>query len=127
MAQASVDCNDTGGSVLSEPQSSAWKCPTIDFHHHLLAHEGYVDQLLMAMDAAGIDKVCLNGLGVPSANWLGDTSSERMRQSCGFLVNYVYDLGSIEKNHEAYVKEHSLITSDAVAKLAGKGETFTHG
>ena len=74
MAQASVDCNDTGGSVLSEPQSSAWKCPTIDFHHHLLAHEGYVDQLLMAMDAAGIDKVCLNGLGVPSANWLGDTS-----------------------------------------------------
>lgn len=64
-----------------------------------------------------------NGARLDQINWLGDRSDERLRQSCGFLVNYVYDLTSIEKNHEAYVKEHSLITSDAVARLAGKPET----
>lgn len=46
----------------------------IDFHHHLLSGDGYVKKMVAAMDASGIDKVCLSGLGVPSANWLGDTS-----------------------------------------------------
>lgn len=63
-----------------------------------------------------------NGARLDQINWLGDISDERMRQSCGFLVNYVYDVNSIEKNHEAYIKEHSLVTSDGVAKLAGKAE-----
>ena len=45
----------------------------IDFHHHLLSGNSYVDAMLRQMDVAGVDKLCLSGLGVPSDNWLGDT------------------------------------------------------
>jgi predicted TIM-barrel fold metal-dependent hydrolase len=48
----------------------------IDVHHHLLAGEGYVDGLLRSMDAAGVDVVCLNGLGLPSDNWVGDLAPD---------------------------------------------------
>lgn len=36
----------------------------IDFHHHLLAEEGYLECLIAACDELGIDKVCLSGLGI---------------------------------------------------------------
>ncbi|MFR9778400.1 amidohydrolase family protein [Micromonospora sp. MS34] len=42
----------------------------IDLHHHLIAEDDYVDGLLRAMDATGVDQVCLSGLGVPSGGWL---------------------------------------------------------
>lgn len=42
----------------------------VDLHHHLLADDGYLNGLLRAMDAAGIDRVCLSGLGIPTAGWL---------------------------------------------------------
>lgn len=48
----------------------------IDVHHHLLAGKGYVDGLLRSMDAAGVDVVCLNGLGLPSDNWVGDLTPD---------------------------------------------------
>lgn len=59
-----------------------------------------------------------NGARLDSINWLGDTSNERMRQSCGFLVNYVYDLPTIEKNHETYVKDGAVVTSAKIGALA---------
>jgi predicted TIM-barrel fold metal-dependent hydrolase len=48
----------------------------IDFHHHLLNLEHYVDGLIGTMDELGIDKVCLSGLGLASDNWLGDLSPD---------------------------------------------------
>ncbi len=59
-----------------------------------------------------------NGARLDQINWLGDTSDERMKQSFGFLVNYVYDLGTIEKNHETYVKDFQVVTSGKVGALA---------
>ncbi|WP_241503777.1 malonyl-CoA decarboxylase [Ferruginivarius sediminum] len=59
-----------------------------------------------------------NGARLDRINWLGDCSLERMRQSAGFLVNYVYDLKSIERNHEDYVKNHMVVASSAVTRLA---------
>jgi uncharacterized protein len=46
----------------------------VDLHHHLLAGDDYVPGLLRSMDAASVDRVLLNGLGVPSDNWVGDLS-----------------------------------------------------
>lgn len=48
----------------------------VDFHHHLLAGDHYVEELLRAMDACGIEVACLSGLGLPSDNWLGDLSPD---------------------------------------------------
>ena len=58
-----------------------------------------------------------NGARLEQINWLGDRSAERLRQSAGFLVNYVYDPRSIERNHEDYVKNHHVVASRAVRRL----------
>ena len=46
----------------------------IDIHHHILNEPGYVDRLIETMDRLGIEKVCLSGLGIGSARWLGALS-----------------------------------------------------
>src|SRR5512139_610232 len=43
-----------------------------------------------------------NGARLERINWLADTSDKAMTQSCGLMVNYLYDLDDIEKNHEAF-------------------------
>ncbi|WP_081503711.1 amidohydrolase family protein [Paenisporosarcina sp. TG-14] len=46
----------------------------IDMHHHLLNVPHYDKQLIDTMDRLKIDYACVSGLGLPSANWLGDLS-----------------------------------------------------
>jgi len=58
-----------------------------------------------------------NGARLERINWLGDTSSNAMRRACGFMVNYLYDLDDIEKNHEAYAEGRTVVASSAVTKL----------
>jgi malonyl-CoA decarboxylase len=33
------------------------------------------------------------------------------------MVNYLYDLGYIEKNHEAYAQQHAIVAASAVTRL----------
>ena len=42
---------------------------------------------------------------------------ERHRQSYGLMVNYLYDLDDIEKNHEAYAEGRTVVASNAVPRL----------
>ncbi len=56
--------------------------------------------------------------GSNASNWLGDISERALRQSHGLMVNYLYDLEDIEKNHEAYAEQRTVVASNAVAKLA---------
>ena len=58
-----------------------------------------------------------NGARVERINWLGDTSANGMEQSLGVMVNYLYDLGEIEENHDAYTREHLIAASAAVIDL----------
>ena len=37
------------------------------------------------------------------------------------MVNYLYDLDDIEKNHEAYANQREVIASSAVRRLARSG------
>ncbi|MEC9347354.1 MAG: malonyl-CoA decarboxylase [Pseudomonadota bacterium] len=59
-----------------------------------------------------------NGARVERLNWLGDRSPAGMRQSYGMMVNYLYKLDDIEKNHESYRGEGRVVASSRVAKLA---------
>lgn len=43
-----------------------------------------------------------NGARVERINWMADRSQRGLRQSAGIMVNYRYDLGRIDANHEAY-------------------------
>jgi malonyl-CoA decarboxylase len=58
-----------------------------------------------------------NGAQVERLNWLGDTSSSGFSRSVGLMVNYLYRLKDIEKNHEAFTGQGRVITSLAVRSL----------
>lgn len=58
-----------------------------------------------------------NGARLERINWGGDVSPNGIKQSYGLMVNYLYDLPTIEKNHEAYVNNDEIIISDQVARL----------
>ena len=61
-----------------------------------------------------------NGAALERLNWLGDTSESGMARSAGMMVNYVYRLADVERNHERYFSEHAVVASRAVEKLARK-------
>jgi malonyl-CoA decarboxylase len=59
-----------------------------------------------------------NGARLERINFAADASPKGEAQSFGFMVNYVYDLGDVEKNHEEYVNRQHVAASGAVEKLA---------
>jgi len=59
-----------------------------------------------------------NGARLERINWLADPSPKGLAQSFGVMVNYLYDLDDIEKNHEAYAGSRTIVASSAVKKLA---------
>jgi malonyl-CoA decarboxylase len=58
-----------------------------------------------------------NGARLEQIDWLGDLSPKGMRESAGLMVNYLYRLDDIEKNHEAYANQGTVAASGAVRKL----------
>jgi malonyl-CoA decarboxylase len=58
-----------------------------------------------------------NGARVERLNWLGDTSPKGLKQSAGIMVNYLYRLGDIETNHEAYRGDGRVVAASAVRGL----------
>ncbi len=58
-----------------------------------------------------------NGARLERVNWLGDVSPKGLREGAGFMVNYLYDLGDIEKNHEDFVHEGVVAASRQVRGL----------
>ena len=59
-----------------------------------------------------------NGARLERINWLGDLSDRGLTQSAGMMVNYLYDPGDIEKNHEGYAEQGIVAASPAVSRLA---------
>ena len=59
-----------------------------------------------------------NGARLERINWLGDTSPAGIQRACGLMVNYIYRLSEVERNHESYVKEHKVVTSRTIESLA---------
>jgi malonyl-CoA decarboxylase len=58
-----------------------------------------------------------NGARLERIDWLGDLSPKGLRESAGIMVNYLYRLEDIEKNHEAYANQGTVAASSAVKKL----------
>ena len=57
-----------------------------------------------------------NGAKLHLINWAGDLSRKGLRQSAGLMVNYLYDLGSVEDNHERFI-HGEIVYSRAVGRL----------
>jgi len=58
-----------------------------------------------------------NGARLEKIDWLGDLSPKGVRESAGIMVNYLYRLEDIEKNHEAYANQGEIAASSAVKKM----------
>ena len=58
-----------------------------------------------------------NGASLNAINWAADLSERGLKQSAGIMVNYLYDLDSIEENHDAYFDEGRVARSKAVNRL----------
>jgi malonyl-CoA decarboxylase len=59
-----------------------------------------------------------NGAQVWEVHARADTSANGLRQSCGAMVNYLYDLKSVEQNHENYVTGGTISATRSVRALA---------
>ena len=57
-----------------------------------------------------------NGARLERLNFLGDVSVNGLRQSHGLMVNYLYALNEIERNHEAFAERGTVAASPAVRK-----------
>ncbi len=59
-----------------------------------------------------------NGASLERLNWLGDTSPIGTRRSLGLMVNYRYRLADMERNHEAYATNYTIVASRELERLA---------
>jgi malonyl-CoA decarboxylase len=67
-----------------------------------------------------------NGARLERINWPADTSPAGLDRSFGLMVNYVYRLSEVERNHESYVKDYKIAASreiESLAKQAVLGKT----
>lgn len=58
-----------------------------------------------------------NGATLQQMNWMADISPKGIRQSCGMMVNYLYDPATIDANSESYVQTGSIATSSVIREL----------
>ncbi len=111
------------GKWADEPESAARIKPV------MMAAAAHYFLRAKSDDGEPIDPVARfhlgNGARLERINWFGDVSEKGLRESYGFMVNYLYDLEAIEANHEAYENESVIAaakTVKALLKAAPKAE-----
>src|SRR5580658_6888320 len=58
-----------------------------------------------------------NGARLERLDFLADASERALKQSYGLMVNYLYDLDYIERNHEAYAQQRTIVAANAITRL----------
>src|SRR5258705_9757572 len=58
-----------------------------------------------------------NGARLARIDWPGRPAPKGLRESAGIMVNYLYRLEDIEKNHQTYANRGEIAASSAVKKL----------
>jgi malonyl-CoA decarboxylase len=58
-----------------------------------------------------------NGARLEQVNWLADRSANGLRQSAGMMVNYLYRLDHIDRNHEEYRSDGTVNAGSSVRRL----------
>jgi malonyl-CoA decarboxylase len=100
---------------LDDPEEADALRPT------LLALAAHYFLLARSHDARPVDPVARfhlgNGARLERIDWLGDVSEKGLREAHGLMVNYLYELKDIERNHEAYANDGEVVASRAVKGL----------
>lgn len=64
-----------------------------------------------------------NGAMIHDIHAGADLSPNGVRQSCGLMVNYLYDLKKVSQFHEGFAENHTVFTSKNVKSLADAAST----
>jgi malonyl-CoA decarboxylase len=59
-----------------------------------------------------------NGARLERLNWGADTSASGITNSFGLMVNYVYGLSELERNHETYAQQARVVASRDIEKMS---------
>ncbi|MGR4066952.1 malonyl-CoA decarboxylase [Halomonas sp. LR3S48] len=68
-----------------------------------------------------------NGAELHRINWLGDISPKGLKQAAGLMVNYLYVLDDIERNHENYTANATVVCSNEVRDLNRRARKMAKG
>lgn len=68
-----------------------------------------------------------NGAMIQAVHADADVSPNGLKQSNGAMVNYLYDLDKVSKNHEKFITEREVAASDAVHALSASIATSKKG
>jgi malonyl-CoA decarboxylase len=58
-----------------------------------------------------------NGARLERLDFAADLSAKGLAESYGMMVNYLYELKDVERNHEAFVREGQVAMSVGVRRL----------
>lgn len=61
-----------------------------------------------------------NGASAWRVNWPADLSDGALARAHGLMVNYLYELDTIESNHEAYVRDRTVAYGPQLADALGR-------
>ena len=120
---AEVPLNAEHRALLSRLEDAAWHLGEVPEALQKLLSRLCAHYLLLAKHGPEpLDPVARfhlgNGAALERLNWMGDSSEQGMLRSAGLMVNYVYWLAELEKNHERYFREHFIAASPVIEKLA---------
>ena len=65
-----------------------------------------------------------NGAVLEKINFMGNESEKALNESLGLMVNYLYDINNVEKNHEKFVLDKELNASKNLIKQFSKLENI---
>jgi hypothetical protein len=60
-----------------------------------------------------------NGASLEKIHPAADLSEKGIAQSCGVMVNYRYDLNTVETNHELFAHRGEVVTTRAIESMLG--------
>jgi malonyl-CoA decarboxylase len=122
-AMSSAALSGEPGALLARLKDAAWHLGEVPEALQKLLIRLCAHYLLnVKQGAEPLDPVARfhlgNGAALERLNWMGDNSEQGLARSAGIMANYVYSLGEVERNHERYFREHHIVASPAIEKLA---------
>ncbi|MBI3050109.1 MAG: malonyl-CoA decarboxylase [Acidobacteria bacterium] len=105
---------DSRAVVLTDPVPAEVRSGLIQLCAYYLLHarQGHVP-----LDSVARFHLA-NGARLERLNWLADPSAVGIRRSFGIMANYLYRLDDLERNHESYARDHRVIASRDIERLA---------
>jgi len=121
-----ADGSDPDAGLLSQLERDGWWDDPAQSEILRLPLLRLCARYLTRKPSIGIDPVARfhlgNGARLERINWLGNTAQRAIQESFGIMVNYLYDHDSIEANHEAFMRDGTIVRSPDVDALLDGGD-----